>query len=212
MKILLYILKAFLINISFIGLAFALNSCPAQSLQNVEDTPVAQSQAIINNILCSFIEQSKNGDSTFFTTLNIAKRKIIPYVDLEYATELVLGDYWDQLEYQERKIFERDLKNSLINEYIDILASIQNWDRIIIIVDSNFKQANNIAKVKVISSIENEPAIAIVDLKMINKDRWRVYDLVFQSISMIDIEKFGYDAKIDRYGMEVLLNKMLSDT
>jgi len=212
MKILLDILKVILINISFIGLTFAANPCPSISPNDVDDTPVAQSQAIIDDILCSFIELNKNGSSTFFTTLNIAKKKIIPYIDVEYSTELALSDYWDQLQFKDRKIFERDLRNSLINEYIDILASIVNWNRINIIVDENFEKKGNLAKIKVTSSLDNEPAKAIVTLKMIRKDRWRVYDLIYQSISMVDIEKYSYHSKINRYGMEEFIQVMLEGT
>ncbi len=212
MKILLDILKVILINISFIGLTFAANPCPSISPNDVDDTPVAQSQAIIDDILCSFIELNKNGNSTFFTTLNIAKKKIIPYIDVEYSTELALSDYWDQLQFKDRKIFERDLRNSLINEYIDILASIVNWNRINIIVDENFEKKGNLAKIKVTSSLDNEPAKAIVTLKMIRKDRWRVYDLIYQSISMVDIEKYSYHSKINRYGMEEFIQVMLEGT
>jgi len=209
MKILPDILKAFLINISFIGLTLAANSCLSISPNDADDTPVAQSQAIIDDILCSFIMQSKNGDSTFFTTLNIAKKKIIPYIDIEYSTELVLADYWDQLQYKNRKIFERDLKNSLINEYIHYLASIVVWDQFNIIVDENFVKEENLANIKVTSSIDNEPAKAIVTIKMIRKDRWRIYDIIYQSISLIDMEKMGYDSKIKRHGMEKFLIIML---
>ncbi len=209
MKTLPDILKAFLINISFIGLTLAANSCPSISPNDADDTPVAQSQAIIDDILCSFIMQSKNSDSTFFTTLNIAKKKIIPYIDIEYSTELVLADYWDQLQYKNRKIFERDLKNSLINEYIHYLASIVVWDQFNIIVDENFVKEGNLANIKVTSSIDNEPAKAIVTIKMIRKDRWRIYDIIYQSISLIDMEKMGYDSKIKRHGMEKFLIIML---
>jgi len=212
MKILPDILKAFLINISFIGLTLAANSCPSISPNDADDTPVAQSQAIIDDILCSFIMQSKNSDSTFFTTLNIAKKKIIPYIDIEYSTELVLADYWDQLQYKDRKIFERDLKNSLINEYIHYLASIVVWDQFNIIVDENFVKEENLANIKVTSSIDNEPAKAIVTIKMIRKDRWRIYDIIYQSISLIDMEKMGYDSKIKRHGMEKFLKIMLEGT
>ena len=212
MKILLDILKAIIVNISFISLTLAANSCPSISPNDVDDTPVAQSQAIIDDILCSFIELNKNGNSTFFTTLNIAKKKIIPYIDVEYSTELALSDYWDQLQFKDRKIFERDLRNSLINEYIDILANIVNWDRINIIVDENATKEGNIAKVTVTSSIDGEPAKAIVTLKMIRKDRWRVYDLIYQSISMVDIEKYSYHSKINRYGMQKFIQMMLEGT
>ena len=209
MKILLDILKAIIVNISFISLTLAANSCPSISPNDVDDTPVAQSQAIIDDILCSFIELNKNGNSTFFTTLNIAKKKIIPYIDVEYSTKLALSDYWNQLQFKDRKIFERDLKNSLINEYIYILANIVNWNLINIIVDENFKKEGNIAKIKVASSLSSESGEAIVTLKMIKKDRWRVYDVIYQSISMIDIEKISYDSKIKRYGMKEFLQIML---
>ena len=212
MKILLDILKAIIVNISFISLTLAANSCPSISPNDVDDTPVAQSQAIIDDILCSFIELNKNGNSTFFTTLNIAKKKIIPYIDVEYSTKLALSDYWNQLQFKDKKIFERDLRNSLINEYIDILASIVNWNRINIIVDENVTKEGNMAEVTVTSSIDGEPAKAVVTLKMIKKDRWRVYDVAYLSISMIEFERYSYDSKIDRYGMEEFLRIMLEGT
>ena len=212
MKTIPDILKAFLINISFIGLTLAANSCPSISPNDADDTPVAQSQAIIDDILCSFIMQSKNADSTYFTTLNIAKKRIIPYIDIEYSTELVLADYWDQLQYKDRKIFERDLKNSLINEYIHYLASIVVWDQFNIIVDENSVKEGNLANIKVTSSIDNEPAKAIVTIKMIRKDRWRIYDIIYQSISLIDMEKYSYRSKINRYGMKEFIQVMLEGT
>ena len=212
MKILFNILKVILVNISFIGITLADNSCPTISPNDADDSPVAQSRAIINDILCSFIEQNKNDESTFFTTLNIAKKKIIPYIDIEYSTELALDDYWDQLQFKDRKIFERDLRNSLINEYIDILANIVNWNRINIIVDENVTKEKNIAEVTVASSIDGEPAKAVVTLKMIKKDRWRVYDVTYLSMSMIEFEKYSYDSKIDRYGMEEFLRIILEGT
>ncbi len=212
MKILLDILKAILVNICFIGITLAANSCPSISPNEAEDSPVAQSQAIIDDILCSFIEQNKNAESTFFSTLNIAKKKIIPYIDIEYSTKLVLGKYWNQLQFKDRKIFERHLRNSLINEYIDILANIVNWDRINIIVDENVTKEGNMAEVTVTSSIDGEPAKAVVTLKMIKKDRWRVYDVAYLSISMIEFERYSYDSKIDRYGMEEFLRIILEGT
>ena len=212
MKILFNILKVILVNISFIGITLADNSCPTISPNDADDSPVAQSRAIINDILCSFIEQNKNAESTFFSTLNIAKKKIIPYIDIEYSTELVLGKYWNQLQFKDRKIFERNLRNSLINEYIDILANIVNWNRINIIVDENVTKEGNMAEVTVTSSIDGEPAKAVVTLKMIKKDRWRVYDVIYQSISMVEFEKYSYHSKINRYGMQEFLQIMLEGT
>ena len=215
MKIVLNILKAFLINISFIGIIFAANSCPSIQPKDAKDLPVEQTQAILNDIICSFIDLHTEGNNTFASALSLTKKKIIPYIDLEYSTELALGDYWEQLQPMDRKIFERDIKTTLINEYISSLVNMENWEHLTITVDKNFSQLNNLAEVKIDSSLEDEYRYitATVTLKLIRKDRWRIYDLVWQSFSLIDYFEYGYNEKIRRAGgLENALRDMLQRT
>ena len=213
MKIVLNILKAFLINISFIGIIFASNSCPSISPQEAKDSPVEQAEAILGDILCSFIDLHTEGNNTFYSALSLTKKKIIPYIDLEYSTELALGKYWKQLQPMDKKLFERDIKTTLINEYINSLVNLENWNNINISVDKNFSQLNNLAEVKVYTSLENENISTSVTLKMIRKDRWRVYDLVFQSFSIIDYFEYSYNEKINRAGgLKNILQSMLQRT
>ena len=211
MKIILNILKAFLINITLIGIIFASNSCPSIHPNNAKDSPVEQAQAILNDILCSFIDLHTEGNNTFASALSLTKKKIIPYIDLEYSTELTLGKYWEQLQPMDKKIFERDIKTTLINEYINTLVNMENWEHLTITVDKNFSQLNNLAEVKLVSSLEDEYRYitATVTLKLIRKDRWRVYDLVWQSFSIIDYFKYSYDEKIKRQGLKELLQNLL---
>ena len=213
MKIVLNILKAFLINITFIGIIFASNSCPAVSPNKAQDSPVEQAEAILGDILCSFIDLHTEGNNTFFSALSLTKKKIIPYIDFEYSTELALGKYWEQLEPMDRKIFERDIKATLVNEYINSLVNLENWNHVNITVDNNFSQHNNLAEIKVLSSFENENITATVTLKLIRKDRWRVYDLVYQSFSILDYFEYSYNEKIRRAGgLKNTLQNMLQRT
>ena len=212
MKIVLNILKAFLITTSFIGIILASNSCPSIHPQDAKDLPVEQAEAILGDILCSFIELHSVNNNTHLSTLNLTKKKIIPYIDLEYSTELVLGDYWKQLQPMEKKIFERDIKTTLIEEYINSLVNMEDWNHFKITVDKNFSQHNNLAEVKVFSYFENENINASVTLKMIRKDRWRIYDLVYLSISIVDYFEYTYDEKIKRQGLKSLLENLLQRT
>ena len=213
MKIVLNILKAFLINITFIGIIFASNSCPSIHPKDAKDLPVEQTEAVLGDILCSFIELHTEGNNNFFSALSLTKKKIIPYIDLEYSTELALGSYWEQLQPMDRKIIERDMKTTLIEEYINSLVNLEIWNRVNITVDKNFTQHNNLAEVKVFSSLENENITADVTLKLIRKDRWRVYDLVYQSFSILDYFEYSYDEKIKRAGgLKNTLQNMLQRT
>ena len=209
MKYVPNILKAFLINLCFIGIIFASESCPSISPKIAEDTPTEQVKAIINDVVCSFIELNSNNNGTLSSTLNLTKKKIIPYIDLEYSTEMALGIYWDQLDSRQKKIFERDMKSSLINEYVGILSDLKIWDDIKISINEDFSQNENFARVKVLLSLEEENSSASVILKLVRNNRWKIYDLEYQSISIIDLERVGYDSKIKRLGIEKLIQKML---
>ena len=213
MKFVLNILKAFLINFLFIGIIHASTLCPSISPNSAGSSAPEQVEAILNDVVCSFIDLQSQNNGTFQSTLNLTKKKIIPYIDLEHSTELALGDYWNQLDNKQRKIFERDIKNSLINDYVGILSEITQWDEMIIAVDNNLIQNGASARINVSVSLESDPgAIATVTLKLINKDRWKIYDLEYQSISILDLEKIGYDSKIKRQGIEKLIERMLSKT
>ena len=210
MKFVVNILKAFLISFLFIEITYAATSCPAISPKLAGDGPREQVEAIINDIVCAFIDLHNQNNGTLTSTLNLTKKKIIPYIDLEHSTELALGNYWTQLDTRQKKIFERDIKNSLINDYVGILAEIKEWEELNVLVNQNFSQNGNTARVKIMVSLDNSNARATVVLKLINKNRWKIYDLEYQSISILDIEKIGYDSKIKRQGIEKLIQKMLS--
>ena len=212
MKFLPNILKAFLINLCFIGIIFATESCPAISPKIAGDTPSEQVEAIINDVVCSFIELQKVNEGSLASTLNLTKKKILPYIDLEYFTEMVLSKYWEQLELRERKIFERDIKNSLIEEYVGILSNFTDWENIQIAVNEDYSQVENFASIKVSVSLKNETGDTSVILKLIRSNRWKIYDLEYQSISIVDMEKVGYDSKIKRQGIEKLIQKMLKSS
>ena len=213
MKFVLNILKAFLINFLFIGIIHASSSCPSISPNSAGSSASEQVEAILNNVVCSFIDLNSDQEGSIKSTLNLTKKEIIPYIDLEYSTELALGTYWSQLDTKQRKIFERDIKNSLINDYVGILSEITEWEQIIVSVDNSFSQNENTARVKVSVSLESDPSsIATVTLKLINKNRWKIYDLEYQSVSILDIEKIGYDSKIKRQGIDKLIERMLSKT
>ena len=161
MKFVPNILKAFLINLCFIGIIFASESCPAVSTKIAEDTPIDQVDAILNNIVCSFIDLQAGNNGTLASTLNLTKKKILPFIDLEYFTEIALGKYWNQLDSRQKKIFERDIKNSLIEEYVVILASFNEWEDIQISINEDFSQIENMANVKVSLSLKTKLEILL---------------------------------------------------
>ena len=212
MKFVLNILKAFLISFLFIGVTHATTNCPSISPKLAGDGPTEQIKAILNDVVCSFIELHNQNNETLTSTLNLTKKKIIPYIDLEYSTELALDKHWNLLDKKQKKIFERDIKNSLIQDYVPYLVDYPDWKNINIVVDQNFSEIENFANVKLLVSIEDNSYPLTIILKLKKSNRWKIYDLDIQSVSLIDIFKIGYDSKIKRQGIERLVNKMMSNS
>ena len=212
MKFVLNILKAILISFLFIGVTHAATNCPSISPKLAGDGPTEQIKAILNDVVCSFIELHNQNNETLTSTLNLTKKKIIPYIDLEYSTELALDKHWALLDKKQKKIFERDIKNSLIQDYVPYLVDYPDWKNINIVVDQNFSEIENFANVKLLVSIEDNSYPLTIILKLKKSNRWKIYDLDIQSVSLIDIFKIGYDSKIKRQGIERLVNKMLSSS
>ena len=78
-----------------------------------------------------------------------------------------------------------------------------------IVINPDYSQIENFANVKVSVSLKNETGDTSVTLKLIRTNRWKIYDLDYQTISIVGMEKMGYDSKIKRQGIEKLVQKML---
>ena len=59
--------------------------------------------------------------------------------------------------------------------------------------------------------LKDEVGNTTVTLKLIRSNRWKIYDLDYQTISIVGMEKMGYDSKIKRQGIEKLIQKMLNN-
>ena len=82
MKFVLSILKAFLINFIFIGIIQAETSCPAISPKVAGNSATEQVEAIINDVVCSFIDLKKQNIGILITDHNV--RETLDITDRAY--------------------------------------------------------------------------------------------------------------------------------
>lgn len=209
MKTLNNILKAFLLNILFIGVVFSATTCPALSIENNYVSPATQAEAVIGNALCALIQLKKDGEYRYFNVLDLIKTQVIPFIDIPYTTELVLDEHWGGLKPEEKKAFEKDLTKSLIEDYVSLLVNYDKFESIYVEVDKKIILDGNKSEIKIYTSTGSDREVTAITLKMVRNNRqWRVYDLIYQTISILDIERMSYGAKIYRYGLYNLLQKI----
>jgi ABC-type transporter MlaC component len=89
------------------------------------------------------------------------------------------------------------------------LVNYGNFESIYVEVDKNIILIGNKSEVKIYTSSGSDREVTAITLKMIrNNKQWRVYDLIYQSISILNIEKMSYGSKIYRYGLDNFLLKI----
>ena len=216
MKTLSNILKVFLFNVMFIGTAFSATTCPALSIDENYASPATQAEVVINNTICALMQLKKDGIYTHLNVLNISKKQIIPFIDVEYITELALAEYWVRLKPDERKTFEKNLTKSIIENYLSLLSSVDQFENISIEVDKNIITNDDKSEIKIyiyIGTFRESTTINLksttINLKMIRKNnQWRVYDLIFQGFSFLGIETMGYRSRIKRFGLHNFLKRI----
>jgi len=209
MKTLNNILKAFLLTILFIGVAFSATTCPALSIDKNYISPATQAEAVIGNALCALIQLKKDDEYNYFNVLNLIRNQVIPFIDIEYTTELVLDEHWEGLKPDQKIIFKKDLTKSLIEDYVSLLVNYGTFESVYVEVDKNIILNGNKAEIKIYTSTGSDREVTAITLKMIrNNKQWRVYDFIYQSISILNIEKMSYGSKIHRYGIDNFLKKI----
>ena len=209
MKTLSNILKVFLFNVMFIGTAFSATTCPALSIDENYASPATQAEVVINNTICALMQLKKDGIYTHLNVLNISKKQIIPFIDVEYITELALAEYWARLKPDERKTFEKNLTKSIIENYLSLLSSVDQFENISIEVDKNIITNDDKSEIKIYIYIGTFRESTTINLKMIRKNnQWRVYDLIFQGFSFLGIETMGYRSRIKRFGLHNFLKRI----
>jgi phospholipid transport system substrate-binding protein len=193
----------------FIGTAFSATICPALSIDENYASPATQAEVVINNTICALMQLKKDGIYTHLNVLNISKKQIIPFIDVEYITELALAEYWARLKPDERKTFEKNLTKSIIENYLSLLSSFDQFENISIEVDKNIITNDDKSEIKIHIYIGTFRGSTTINLKMIRKNnQWRVYDLIFQAFSILEIEKMGYRSRIKRFGLHNFLKRI----
>ena len=202
------ILKVFLLSMLFIGTVYSAPVCPGPSIDNNHISPAVQAETVINNSFCALIELKKQNKYQDTYVLNLIREQVFPFINIEYTTKLALDEIWDALKPNQKKIFEQDLTKS-IESYTPLLTDYDKFEDIYFEVSKNITFDGNKARVKIYTSTGSNRETTSITLKMVkNNDRWQIYDLVYQGISILFIERMSYGSKIQRHGLTKLLRRI----
>ena len=133
----------------------------------------------------------------------LAERLILPNIDFRTASQWVLGRYWNRASPQQREAFVSEFRDLLVNTYLHSLGKYK--DHKMRVLDERPGQPAGRA---LVDAQVNQPDGPVVKLmfRLHNKaDRWLVYDIVVEGISLVATHRSGFAGEIRNNGLDSLI-------
>lgn len=127
---------------------------------------------------------------------------LVPHVDLNRISGLVLGRYWKRATAEQQDSFKHEFKRMLVRTYATAFNELDDWD-IQFLQTTEGRQPNDVLVRTKIS--RNGPPVA-VDYRMRDHgEGWKVYDVKIEGMSLVTNYRSSFNRLIRTSGIDGLL-------
>jgi len=170
-----------------------------------ENTPHSVAVNVMESTLLSLKTLQEQNKNSLSNIENLVLTKLMPNVDISFATKIMLRDRWDDLSSKQRAMFVDYITRSIVQDYVGLLNSYENLDDLSIQIEDDSTINGNKASVKLHIAINKNNYQYFITLKMVKLNRWYIYDAVFPGISILMHYQGSFDSIIKRKGMDGLI-------
>jgi ABC-type transporter MlaC component len=157
---------------------------------------------IIDSAISALIDLRENNLLTEDTVRNLIEREIMPNLSLDMSLTKVLRKNVKELTLKQKTLFKIYLKNSIIRDYGAILTGYD--------IGPGYKLNTKTIKDKgnrVLTEIKIDDISIRLSLIKENSN-WKIYDLYFSGVSLMNNYGYYFKSYIRRKGLDSLLKKI----
>ena len=169
------------------------------------NTPHAVAVDVIEGALLSLKTLQNQNTNSLSNIEDLVLTKLMPNVTVDIASKIILRNRWNDLSHEQQAMFINYITHRIVQDYVGLLSSYENLNDLNIEIEDNYTLNDNKASVKLHIGINKNNYHYYITLKMVELDRWYIYDAVFPGISMLKHYQKNFDSIIKRKGMEGLI-------
>lgn len=136
----------------------------------------------------------------------VVTRVLLPYLDTDYAAQLVLGQYWRTGSDEQRKRFIAAFYHAMLRNYSAALASF-TADRLKVLPFTGDVAARS-ATVRTQVRKSDGAMIGVNYNLRRTVQGWKVWDVVIEGISYVKSFRDDYGAEVQRRGLDALISRL----
>jgi len=141
---------------------------------------------------------------------DIVRRELLPSIDVDYISRLVLGPHWRRASEEQRTQFREAFKQFLLNSYAQGLAEFTE-DRLNI---RPLRGQPDPRRTIVETSVtrENGQAVPVAYTLRWTDDGWKMYDVIIEGISYVVNYRADFNSEIEQKGLDSLIERLRKGT
>lgn len=176
----------------------------AQSLTKESAMDMVQNTA--NTVIQTIAKQQAEIKKDPNVLLNIVNRTLLPVVDSERMSRLVLGRYWRSASASQKAAFTEQFKRLLVRTYAGPLSKLGNQT----IKVTGTKPGAEQDEIEVLSVVSGGDTGAVpVDYRLADvAGQWKAYDVVIDGISLVNNYRSSFAQVIQQKGLNSLISTL----
>ena len=137
----------------------------------------------------------------------LADEILLPHVDFNRVSGLVLGRYWRDATPEQRKRFSEEFRKMLVRTYATAFHELDDWE---IRFKPTRETPNNPKDVIVATEVvpaQSEPWSVVYRMHL-RDGRWKAYDVKIEGVSLVTNYRSSFARQVRSGGMDKLIDRL----
>lgn len=144
----------------------------------------------------------------------ITEEHVLQHIDFQLVSRLVLGKQWRRASTQQKDHFTTEFRKFLARFYTSALSVYLKGNdvtkgKMTFLTSRENERGNKVTVRSLVQRNENAQSIPVNYRLKLRENRWKVYDVVVDGISMIATYRNGFATEVRKSGMDGLIAQLI---
>jgi len=186
---------------------FFMGTAQAQASEIIQDDPEKMVLSLSKKVISELNDNREKLESDPQEVKLFATAYVLPYLDTKKMARYVMGKYWRSASENQQKDFVDAFTNTLIRSYSQSLLKL-NIDSVDVSPAREEKPGRVTVASKVLQSDGNKSDVIYRAYLNKKNNKWMLYDVAVEGISMLLSYRKAYGSDISRKGLDTVITEM----
>lgn len=184
---------------------------------SVAQATTEQPDELIQNLTDQVLERlqqkeqllSDNPKQAQLITRELITEIVLPHLDMSLMSRWVIGKNWGKATPAQRKQFKDKFTSMLVRTYASAMVEFRNSHVVVKPAAYNPSKKTTVVKTEFFNG-EVSPTPVLFRVRKDKQNRWKVFDMIVDGVSLVKNYKSSFSAEIRKVGIRGLLERLSS--